>query len=267
MQDSLGDRMKSYEMQEAGRRFIPTLPVYARIDGRAFSKFTKGMMRPFDPKFTHCMHETTKFLVEQTNASVGYTQSDEISLVWHSSDPKSDIFFAGRIQKMTSQLAALASVKFFEQAQRFWPEKTLNKMPTFDARVFMLPNQVEATNCFVWREWDATKNSIQMLAQSAYPHKQLQGKGRGQQLKMLEEKGINWAAMPVSFKRGTYFARRNYKIELDQWQLDKMPEEVRPKNGLVTRSKVVDIELPPITSVVNRVGVIFDAQEPEVNDE
>lgn len=85
----LGDRMKAYENVETGRRFTPLLPVYARIDGRSFHAFTHGMDRPFDDKLISVMRETTRRLVEETDALVGYTQSDEISLLWYRDDPKS----------------------------------------------------------------------------------------------------------------------------------------------------------------------------------
>ncbi len=61
--DALGDRMKSYESVEAGRRFLPLLPVLCRLDGKNFSKFTKGMNRPYDERMSKCMVETTKVLV------------------------------------------------------------------------------------------------------------------------------------------------------------------------------------------------------------
>jgi len=102
MSDSLGDRMKLYESAEASRRFMPLLPVLARIDGRCFSSFTKGMERPYDSVMTDMMIATTAALVSETNACMGYTQSDEITLAWHSTDLKSQIFFDGRIMKMTS---------------------------------------------------------------------------------------------------------------------------------------------------------------------
>ena len=104
-----------YEGIEAGRRFIPTLPVMARMDGRGFSKFTKGMNRPYDERMSAAMVETTVALVKATGACFGYSQSDEITLVWHSIDVKSQVFFDGRIQKMTSQLAALATLFFYRQ--------------------------------------------------------------------------------------------------------------------------------------------------------
>ena len=80
--DELGDRMKFYEGFETSRRFLPGLPLYARIDGRGFSKFTHGMNRPYDQRMIDAMVATTRILVEKTHATVGYCQSDEISLVW-----------------------------------------------------------------------------------------------------------------------------------------------------------------------------------------
>lgn len=259
----LGNRMKMYENQEAGRRFIPMLPVYARIDGRSFSKFTKGMERPYDVNFSTAMQLTTKDLVRETGACMGYTQSDEISLVWHTTNPNSSIFFDGRIQKMTSQLAALASVYFMQYAQQRWPEKiTATKLPTFDARVFTLPNRTEAINCFVWREWDATKNSIFMAASHYYSHKQLHKKNGRDMFDMLLQRGVNWNEYPHFFKRGVYIARRYRDVLLSDHEYEKIPEKYRPKDKLVRRCVVEEIFMPPITSVINKEAVFFGGAAP-----
>ena len=79
--DSLGSWCKWLEKNFSPEVMIPTLPVVIRLDGVGFSKWTKGLNRPFDEKLTQLMIETTKFLVEETNAVVGYTQSDEITLI------------------------------------------------------------------------------------------------------------------------------------------------------------------------------------------
>ena len=139
MRDTLGDRMKLYEGKEADRRFLPLLPVIARIDGRSFSSFTRGMRRPYDEIMATCMIETTEYLVKETNACIGYTQSDETSLAWYSDDIKSQIFFDGRIMKMTSQLAALGTLKFNQLIQERYPLYS-KKNPTFDARVWQVSN-------------------------------------------------------------------------------------------------------------------------------
>lgn len=265
--DVLGDRMKMYERQESSRTFIPGLPVYARVDGRSFSKFTKGMKRPYDKDMANAMIETTKALVKETNADIGYTQSDEISLVWYTSNPNGQIFFNGRIQKMTSQLAAIASVHFLVQAQKYWPEKVTQKLPTFDARVFNLPSLNEATNCFVWREWDATKNSISMAAQSVYSHKQLQYKGSKEKMDMLMDKGINWNDYPTFFKRGTYVQRVNRIVRLTQQAWDMIPDRHKPESREMIRSFIEEIEMPPISRVKNRIDVIFKKEKPILLEE
>lgn len=163
MNDALGDRMKMYESAEAGRKLLPLVPVLARVDGRAFHSFTKNMRRPFDEDFSAAMIETTAALVDETNACMGYTQSDEITLAWHSTDLKSQIWFDGRICKMVSQLAAHATLEFYMNIVRRLPECGSTR-PTFDARVWTVPNRAEGANVFVWREWDATKNSVSMAA-------------------------------------------------------------------------------------------------------
>ena len=150
--DSLGDRMKAYERLETGQRFLPLLPIYARIDGRGFSRFTQGFDMPYDARFREAMLDTTRWLVEQTQARVGYTQSDEISLCWLAERYDSSIFFEGKKQKMVSQLAALATQRF----NRFllthsdpFLRKAAERAPTFDALVFQSPQQGRMRQCLL----------------------------------------------------------------------------------------------------------------------
>ena len=63
--DSLGDRMKGYERRETNRRFMNFAPVIARMDGRGFSKWTKGLERPYDKELSAAMVAVTRRLVEQ----------------------------------------------------------------------------------------------------------------------------------------------------------------------------------------------------------
>jgi len=264
MNDTLGDRCKMYEGVEADRRFMPLIPIVARIDGRSFSKFTKGMRRPYDETMSRMMIDTTKFLLEETGANIGYTQSDEISLAWHSTDIRSQIWFDGRIMKMTSQLAAQATMIFNRLVDAnytdFYPRR-----PTFDARVWQVPNRTEAANMFVWREWDATKNSITMAASHYYSHAELQGKNGAEKQEMLFKKGINWNDYPDFFKRGTYLQRRMTKRAFTTEELDKLPEKHearRNPNLQIERTEVAILELPVITSVANREEVFFEGANP-----
>lgn len=116
--DPLGDRMKLYESMEAGRKLMPLLPVVIRLDGKSFSKWTRGLERPYDTRLARVMSYVTRCLVEETDARIGYTQSDEISLVIHSDTLKSEIYFGGKVAKINSVLASLASVRFAQAVAR-----------------------------------------------------------------------------------------------------------------------------------------------------
>ncbi len=265
MNDALGDRMKMYEIMESGRRLMPLLPVMARIDGRAFHSFTRGMDRPFDADFSGCMLTTLLELVRETGACMGYTQSDEITLAWHSQTIQSKIWFDGRIAKMTSQLAALATLFFYREILRVKPIYA-RRLPTFDARVWTVPNQTEGANVFLWREWDATKNSVSMAASAYYSHQQLHGKNTPEKHEMLHDKGVNWNDYPTIFKRGAYVQRRTVKTPFSAEELDQLPEkhEAR-KNPVLTIERHIHtvLDMPPLNSVMNREAVIFDGAEPE----
>lgn len=264
MKDDLGDRMKLYESAEAGRRLMPLLPVMARIDGRAFHSFTRGMDRPFDAAFAQAMLDTTLALVRETGACMGYTQSDEITLAWHSRTTQSQIWFDGRVAKMTSQLAAQATLIFYRQVLERMPQYA-DRLPTFDARVWSVPNRTEGANVFLWREWDATKNSITMAASAYYSHKELMGKNGPQKHDMLHAKGMNWNDYPSLFKRGAYVQRRTESVPFSAAEIDRLPEkhEARTNPALVVeRSVCVVLDMPPFTSIANREAVVFDGAQP-----
>jgi tRNA(His) guanylyltransferase len=255
--DDFGNRMKAYEAVETASKLDPMLPIYARIDGRAFSTFTRGMERPFDDRMTNAMIETTKHLVHETHARIGYTQSDEISLVWLADRPESDVFFSGKIQKMVSVLASMAAAKFATVT----PREFAARLPHFDARVFQLPSKEEAANAFLWRAMDARKNAISMVAQSRFSHKALFGKGQKAMLAMLAEVGVDFEALPASFRRGSFVRREAAERMLTADELSRIPEEHWP-HGPVLRSDMRVLDMPAFNTVANRVAVIFDGADP-----
>ena len=261
MADDLGDRMKAYEARETERRFLPLLPVYARIDGRNFSRFTRDLRRPFDQGMSRAMIATTGMLVGETHARIGYTQSDEINLVWLAERYDSGIFFDGKTMKMASVLAGLATAVFCREMSGH-----IDRLPHFDCRVFQLPNRTEATNVFLWREQDATKNAISMAARSVYSHKQLDHKSGPEMQEMLFAKGINFNDYPASFKRGTFVRRVTVERAFAAEELERIPEQHRPEpDALLTRSQIVNLDMPKFSTVTNREAVIFDGAEPETS--
>ena len=253
--DRLGDRMKAWENLETERRFKRRLPTYARIDGRGFSKFTAGMDRPFDPIMSMAMMEVTRYLVDKTKADIGYTQSDEISLVW--APGSESLFFAGKAQKMVSVIASMAAAKF----ARVCPAGYEDRLPHFDCRVFQLPSREEAANAIVWRALDARKNAISMLAQAHFSHKALQNVKTKGMLEMLAEIGIDFETMPEFFKDGTYYRRVTREVLLTPQELVSIPEKFRP-TGPVLRSSVQGVSCPKIWEVKNKVEFVFDQLEP-----
>lgn len=270
--DNLGDRMKRYEALTTSIMLMENLPVYARIDGRAFHTFCRGLDKPFDLEFVDIMQYTCKRLVSKTNAILGYVQSDEISLAWL--DP-SKAPFDGRLFKLQSVLAAMATsiftqtiysgVEYESPSEKYikLAERCQKQDACFDCRVFQLPNEEELANCFLWRENDAYRNSVSMLAQAYFSHKELQGKSSAEMQEMYYQKtGKNYNDLESHLKRGTYFQRKLFVEELDEETLAKIPEGKRPADNKVIRSKVVELDLPIMRKVENKVGAYFYNEEP-----
>jgi tRNA(His) guanylyltransferase len=254
--DEFGDRMKAYEGLETERLIAPELPLVVRLDGRAFSTFTRGMMKPFDAGMSEVMRAVTAYLIEQTGARVGYTQSNEITLILERETPESEPIFGGRIFKIVSVLAAIASAKFTLLAANAWPERVERIIPSFDCRVFNVPSRVEAVNALIWREQDATRNAVQNVAQANFTPGQLHGKSACELVAMLAEICVAMEAFPVANRLGRYLAKRPVETTLSAEALARIPEPHRPK-GPVTRSRVIDLELAPLAARKDRVEQIF----------
>lgn len=268
--DALGDRLKAYEAQETARKLLPGVPVYGRLDGRGFSKFTRGMERPYDMRMIQAMIHATKILVDNTHATIGYTSSDEISLAWSNMDHNSPVIFDGKLHKLHSVLASLATVAFVQGLKLYFEnaQDLLDKMPHFDARVFNVPNLQELANCFLWRNLDATKNSISMAAHHYYSHNELQHKNSAQQQEMLWNKGINFNDFPAEFKRGTFVRRRQMNQTFDPVAWVLIPLAHRPPlDQMILRTQTVAYDLPPLSRIPNRVAVLFEDSLPEAVDE
>jgi tRNA(His) 5'-end guanylyltransferase len=214
MRDSLGDRMKTYE--KASRTYLTRrTPVIVRLDGAHYHSFTRGFHKPFDDVLINAMQLTMLDLCKNIqNCVLGYTQSDEISLVLCDYKKRdTSAWFDNQVQKICSTSAALATIFFnkhfeamincFSKGDREIYEKALKKNPTFDSRCFNLPKE-EVCNYLIWRQQDAARNSIQMAAQSMFSHKELQGLSCNDlQNLMFTERNFNWNTLPCEKRRGS----------------------------------------------------------------
>lgn len=250
--DNLGNRMKTYE--NVTRTYLTRrIPVIIRVDGKAFHTFTRGFEKPFDNILVKTMQDTMRYLCENIEGCVlGYTQSDEITLVL--CDYKkltSQAWFDNNIQKMCSVSASMATMAFNDYFAENVDlayitfndeyvdlldtpyatgahEHMVYKQAMFDSRVFNIPKE-EVNNCLLWRQQDATRNSIQSVAQANFSHKQLEGLNCNQlQEKLWQEKNINWNDLPTYLKRGSCCIREQYTIKVDgkdvirsRWIIDK----------------------------------------------
>lgn len=266
--DELGIRMKEFYEQVPKTRLTRRIPVAIRIDGKAFHTFTRGFQKPFDMVLIKSMQETMKYLCVNIQGCVlGYTQSDEITLIL--TDYKkltSEAWFNYEVQKMCSIAASMATMAFnryfainvdnfiydysteYEETGKFGkgtPEyalcetyqKAVEKGAMFDARCFNIPKE-EVTNLIYWRQLDATRNSVQMVGQANFSHKELQNKSCNQIQDMLMlQKGINWNNFPAYQKRGSCCIKKDFctitKTQVEQMVFDEPKvtttiENIRP---------------------------------------
>jgi tRNA(His) 5'-end guanylyltransferase len=276
VRDDLGNRMKTFYEQVPKTKLMRRTPVIIRIDGKAFHTFTRKFQRPFDEVLMKTMQETTKYLCENIQGCVlGYTQSDEISLVLVDYQRfETAAWFDYEIQKMCSVAASMATMAFnmsfqscveefrencvmqadastqegqdlHKQLQVY--EKAIKQGAMFDARVFNIPKE-EVTNCIYWRQLDASRNSVQMVGQANFSHKELQKKSCSdiQDMLMLQ-KGINWNDFPVCQKRGSCVVKISAEQEMEECEEPsaEQGEECEESSALPMRSNwIIDNDIP-----------------------
>lgn len=230
--DDFGNRIKGYEKAYTDQTLDGDYFV-ARIDGRSFSKFTSGMKRPYDVAMSWAMINTTKKLMNKTDAVVGYTQSDEISLAF-----KNTAWFDGKIQKLSSVLSGIATAAFLRyMLDTEYKDKALGALPHFDCRVFTVPNETELTNALLWRVHDAKKNAISMAARANFSHNKLQGKSGPEMIEMMRtEKFVDFEDYADFFKYGTFLVKDVQEQYISQAIWDKIPDHKKPANRAFMRS-------------------------------
>lgn len=207
MKDDLGDRMKrSYEDRT---RFLLPRRTYTllRVDGKSFHSYTRNCDRPFDLDLMDDMDATAARLCREIGgARLAFVQSDEISLLLTDFETtQTEAWFDGNVQKMASISASLATAAFNQaRLARLEGEAARSAEPAlFDSRVWTVPDRNEVFNYFVWRQQDASRNSVSMTARAYFPQERLDALSCDEMQELLwQEKGVNWNNLPVGFKRG-----------------------------------------------------------------
>lgn len=230
----LAERMKQYE---ASFDFTLPLdrPIVLRLDGHGFSRFTAHFCRPFDQRIHDAMISTCVDLLHFfPQATVAYTQSDEITLVF----PAGVQGFNERLQKLSSLSASFCSVRFNKYLSghlETQPEPAVKASAYevlgtayFDARFYAVPSTEEALNCLLWRcRNDAVRNSVGAFARTMYTTEQMHGKRTKDLLEMMEEeKGVKFEeAVPKWAIEGCLMKREQYDHE-----------GINPKTGTIEKT-------------------------------
>lgn len=225
MSDDIGDRFKAYEVcfdYALPRR----MPMVIRVDGRAFHGIK--MEKPFDMNFFACMAYTAEALCKEVQGAVlAYQQSDEISIIARDDiRPNTEAWAGKRLSKVVSWASAIATAAFNDASDESYG------LRHFDARAFVLPDLSEVTNYLIWRQQDATRNSVSMAAHAAFSHKSLHGVNSPGMIDRLREAGKPWEETPTHFKRGLvvrpvkvqkYVEYLKGEVERREWQGDMEP--------------------------------------------
>lgn len=231
MKDALGDRIKS-NFEDRTRYYLPRRTyTILRLDGCHFHTYTKGLKRPFDSGLIADMDDAIVAMLPQLQGVVfAYTQSDEISILLTDFEKENtSAWFDGNLQKMCSVAASIITAEFnacrllrqFNSYVKHCDDVNFANSAYFDCRVFTIPDRIEVINYFRWRQQDCIRNSLSMVAQSNFSHKELHGKSQSNMHDMLHAKDVNWATdYTDGEKNGRIIMKETYKvgeIERTRW--------------------------------------------------
>lgn len=194
----LDRRMKALE-SFADTRLPPGAWTVVRVDGRGFTRLTAhGFQKPFDDRFHAAMLATARALLEELSGLYAYTESDEVSVLL----PRGRVFFSGRLEKLVSVAAGIASATFTHH---------VGSPAHFDARVWLGPDEEAVLDYFRWRQADALRCSLngccywtlRRAGQSAgQATASLEGRTFGEKRDLLERHGVNLEALPAWQRQG-----------------------------------------------------------------
>ena len=263
IKDPLGDELKQFE--KAAETYPTGLcPIVIRLDGKNFSKYTKtiGCIKPYDEYLSKLMQHVTQELVEYCNADIGYTQSDEITLVLTKKHDNAEMIFGGRFQKICSVLASLATYNFNKHYRLGEYRNTHlldDVMALFDCRVFEVPDKSYVVKCLEWRALDCRRNSVSCYAQCNFSHKELQGKKTFEMRYMLEKIGKAWRDMPAAYRNGVYVKRKRVTKPFTTMEISTLPEKhhARTNPDLTIERSVIEVITTSILDVSNKLEFVF----------
>ncbi|MDX2267331.1 MAG: tRNA(His) guanylyltransferase Thg1 family protein [Bryobacter sp.] len=217
MKDELGRRIKEF-YEDALRVYLPRQTYFVvRVDGRAFHTFTRHLERPYSRRLAAALDAAALVLArEMIGCRFAYGQSDEYSFLGTDLGSHAPLWFDGNVQKIASVSASVFTAAF---NQAFPASSPTSSPATFDARVLCIPQASEVEKYFLWRQLDASANSLNMLASAHYSHQELLGKTEAEKHDLLHAIGLNWAKEPIDFKRGRLLRRD----ENGAWMVDEAP--------------------------------------------
>ena len=200
--DDFDKQMRVYE-ESLDQFILPEMFIAARLDGRSFTRLTKEICKfeaPFDVRFRDMMIETVKGLMTGSGFRLiyGYTESDEISLLFHPDDNT----FSRKVRKLNTTLAGEASALF---------SLALGRAASFDCRIIPLPNIKLVADYFAWRQEDSHRNSLNahcywIMRKEGMDKNAatdlLRSKDNAFKNELLFQKGINYNDLPSWQKRG-----------------------------------------------------------------
>lgn len=276
MHDSLGDRMKGNYEARTQTHLMRRNYTIIRIDGKAFHTYTAGLEKPFDKDLMRDMDLTAAYLCKNIQgAKFAFVQSDEISLLLTDFDTlQTDAWFDYNVQKMCSVSASMATSVFnkmrlmhlftrtIAESEITWkclPKDSIEsqKEAFFDSRVFQVPNKSEATNYFIWRQQDTTRNSIASVAQSLYSAKELHGVNTTEMQELIHQKGQNWNDLEPYYKRGRVIVKESFVH-----QQDVVVNEVLATTQVPSlRTHWVMKEVPIFTQETDFLSLLIPANE------
>lgn len=233
--DDLDAKMRVFETTN-DLCVLPGIHMVARLDGRSFTRLTKEVHKfeaPFDVRFRDLIVETAEHVMGGFNVVYGYTESDEISLLFALEEDS----FGRKLRKLVSILAGEASAKF---------SLLLGAVAVFDCRICQLPSVDLVVDYFRWRNEDAHRNALNA---HCYWLLRRQGQNVGEATaalkglsvadknELLFRNGVNFNDLPLWQRRGIGLYWEGY---------DRTAENAVTGEKVVARRKRIrrDLELP-----------------------
>ena len=249
--DGLSLRVNELQNMTRGITLNEYIPICLKISCANFVELTQDLVKPFDVRFNKAMIKAMNFVLEKTDAKIGYTYQGEAYFTYFKWDEKEVSSVHTDTQQLTAQVISMFTAKLNLALMEFFPEKEM--LAYCSSKVWNVPSLVEAAELYTCEQTKCFKLAVDQSVKHFAKDVNADGLNVVQKLQLLKEFGVKPSTLPEFFVTGT-FAMKQY---VENLVLAGSP--LFGKQSIELKEKVINYYIQDLSKNLNIIDeVLFE---------